>query len=36
MVERFNRRIVSEVLSIHIYLHRALEQRLRGFRPRRA
>lgn len=31
MVERFNGRIVSEVLSINIYSHRALEQLLRGF-----
>ncbi len=31
MVERFNRRIVSGVLDISIYSHRALEQLLRGF-----
>jgi len=31
MVERFNGRIVSEVLDINIYSHRALEQLLRGF-----
>ena len=31
MVERFNGRIVSEVLSINITSHRALEQVLRGF-----
>ena len=31
MVERFNRRISSEVLGINIYSHRAMEQVLRGF-----
>ena len=31
MVERFNGRIVSEVLDINVYSHRALEQLLRGF-----
>jgi hypothetical protein len=31
MVERFNRRISSEVLGINIYSHRALGQVLRGF-----
>ncbi len=31
MVECFNGRIVSEVLSITIYSHRALEQLLHGF-----
>jgi len=31
MVERFNRRISSEVLGINIYFHRAMEQVLRGF-----
>jgi transposase InsO family protein len=31
MVERFNGRIVSEVLSINIHSHPALEQVLRGF-----
>ena len=31
MVERFNGRIVREVLSINIYSHRALEQVLHGF-----
>src|SRR4051812_33108924 len=31
MVERFNRRISSEVLGITIYSHRDLEQLLRGF-----
>jgi transposase InsO family protein len=31
MVERFNRRIGSEVLGITIYSHRQLEQLLRGF-----
>ncbi len=31
MVERFNGRVSSEVLSINVYSHRALEQLLRGF-----
>jgi hypothetical protein len=31
MVERFNRRVSSEVLGITIYSHRDLEQLLRGF-----
>ena len=31
MVERFNRRISSEVLGINIYSHRAMEQVLHGF-----
>jgi transposase InsO family protein len=31
MVERFNRRVSSEVLGITIYSHRNLEQLLRGF-----
>jgi hypothetical protein len=31
MVERFNGRIVSEVLAITVYSHDQLEQRLRGF-----
>lgn len=30
MVERFNRRISSGVLSIHICCHRAMERVLRG------
>ena len=32
MVERFAGRIVSEVLAINVYSHRALEQLLRGFK----
>jgi hypothetical protein len=31
MVERFHRRVSSEVLGITIYSHRNLEQLLRGF-----
>src|ERR1700758_4350044 len=31
MVERFNGRIVSEVLAITVYSHHQLEQLLRGF-----
>jgi hypothetical protein len=31
MVERFNRRVSSEVLGLTIYSHRDLEQLVRGF-----